>query len=206
MISITSFSVEKHTDYTGSKIGMWLFLFTEMLLFGGLFLIYSTYRAKYPISFHVAAKDLNIQIGTLNTILLLTSSLTMAISILSIKNGSRRGSASFLMITIIFGLLFLFNKYFEWGEKIAHGIYPGSEALSVIDSSIVLFYNLYFVMTGLHALHVLAGIFVLFIMFVLLLKKNINRHDFVKLENTGLYWHFVDIIWIYLFPLFYLIT
>lgn len=194
------------TDYTGSKIGMWLFLFTEMLLFGGLFLLYSAYRAKFSIAFHIAAKQLDITMGTLNTLILLTSSLTIALSILSIKISHRKNSLFFLILTISLGLLFLLNKYFEWGDKIKHDIYPGSSLLDQIDTSFALFFNLYFVMTGIHALHVIAGIFILSIMVILIVKENISMSNFVKLENAGLYWHFVDIIWIFLFPLFYLIT
>ena len=101
---------------------------------------------------------------------------------------------------------FLVNKYFEWGAKIHHGIYPGSPELLSHSKGHILFYSLYYVMTGLHGFHVVAGIIVLLIMLCLTVKGIINSEDYVKLENSGLYWHLVDIIWIYLFPLFYLIT
>lgn len=198
--------MEAHRDDTGSKIGMWLFLLSEILLFGGLFILYSTYRYKNPIEFHLAAWELNRVLGTLNTLILLTSSLTMALSIYSIQQGNRKGSVSFLMATIFFGFLFLIIKYAEWAAKIGHGIYPNSPRLLGRGKGEILFYGLYYSMTGLHGLHVLAGIFVLSVMLFLMMKGKINENRSIPLENSGLYWHLVDIIWIFLFPLFYLIT
>jgi cytochrome c oxidase subunit 3 len=198
--------METHRDDTGSKIGMWLFLLSEILLFGGLFILYSTYRYKNPIEFHLAAWELNRVLGTLNTLILLTSSLTMVLSISSIQKGNRRGSASFLMATIFLGLLFLIIKYAEWATKIGHGIYPNSPRLLGRSKGEILFYGLYYSMTGLHGLHVVVGILVLSVMLFLMMKGKINENRFIPLENSGLYWHLVDIIWIFLFPLFYLIT
>ena len=198
--------METHRDDTGSKIGMWLFLLSEILLFGGLFILYSTYRYKNPIEFHLAAWELNRVLGTLNTLILLTSSLTMVLSISSIQKGNRRGSASFLMATIFLGLLFLIIKYAEWTAKIEHGIYPNSPRLLGRSKGEILFYGLYYSMTGLHGLHVVVGILVLSAMLFLMMKGKINENRFIPLENYGLYWHLVDIIWIFLFPLFYLIT
>ncbi len=198
--------MEAHRDDTGSKIGMWLFLLSEILLFGGLFILYSTYRYKNPIEFHLAAWELNRVLGTLNTLILLTSSLTMALSIYSIQQGNRKGSVSFLMATIFFGFLFLIIKYAEWAAKIGHGIYPNSPRLLGRSKGEILFYGLYYSMTGLHGLHVVVGILVLSVMLFLMMKGKINENRFVPLENSGLYWHLVDIIWIFLFPLFYLIT
>jgi cytochrome c oxidase subunit 3 len=198
--------METHRDDTGSKIGMWLFLLSEILLFGGLFILYSTYRYKNPIEFHLAAWELNRVLGTLNTLILLTSSLTMVLSISSIQKGNRRGSASFLMATIFLGLLFLIIKYAEWTAKIEHGIYPNSPRLLGRSKGEILFYGLYYSMTGLHGLHVVVGILVLSVMLFLMMKGKINENRFIPLENSGLYWHLVDIIWIFLFPLFYLIT
>lgn len=197
---------EKHVDYTGAKIGMWLFLFTEVLLFGGMFLLYAVYRAKHPQEFHHAAMELNTVIGTLNTILLLTSSMTVALSITAIQRGNKKLSSYMLGLTILLGLGFLINKYFEWSAKFAHGIYPNSPKLLEHSSGEVLFYGLYYVMTGLHGLHVLVGIILLAVMWYYVTKELVHKADFVKLENSGLYWHLVDIIWIFLFPLFYLIT
>jgi len=199
-------AIEHRIDYTGAKMGMWIFLFTEMLLFGGLFLLYSVYRAKYVPDFHNAAEDLNILLGTSNTVILLTSSLTMALSISAIKKGAGRMSLVCQGITVLLAIFFLVNKYVEWSAHIHHGIYPDSSVLLAMSRGEIVFFGLYFVMTGIHGLHVLAGAGVIIGMIFFTLRKKITPDDFVKLENAGLYWHFVDIIWIYLFPLFYLIT
>lgn len=198
--------MEAHRDYTGSKIGMWLFLLSEILLFGGLFILYSVYRFKHPLDFHLAAGELNRPFGTVNTLLLITSSLTMALSIAFLQKGDRRRSQLFLLVTLFLGLLFLVNKYFEWIGKVHHGIYPNSPRLLERSKGEILFYGLYYSMTGLHGLHVLAGLVLLLIMFLLIRKGRVDEDHFVPLENSGLYWHLVDIIWIFLFPLFYLIT
>lgn len=199
-------TAEHHKDYTGSKVGMWLFLLTEILLFGGMFLIYSVLRSQHTGSFHEAAEELDVTIGTLNTLVLLTSSLTIAVSISAIQKGRKDLSAAFLVVTILLASIFLLNKYFEWSAKIQHGLYPKSTELLERGEGAVLFYGLYYVMTGLHGLHVFIGIAVFTVMLILLVRGNISETDYVKLENSGLYWHLVDIIWIYLFPLFYLIS
>ena len=191
---------------TSPKLGMWLFLVTELLFFGGLFLLYSVYRSMYMQAFHSAAMEENIVLGTANTIILITSSLTMALSIAAIRRGEKKMSSVFQVMTVLLGALFLVNKYFEWGAKISHGIYPGSPLMLQTDKGEVLFYSLYYVMTGIHGLHVIIGIGVILAMLLFTRREKITSESFVKLENTGLYWHFVDIVWIYLFPLFYLIT
>ena len=118
-----------HRDDVGAKMGMWLFLFTEVLLFGGMFLVYAVYRYQYPDQFHIAGMELNTTIGTINTIILLTSSLTVALSITALQKGNKFLSIVLLSLTIAFALFFMVNKYFEWSTKIHHGIYPGSEEL-----------------------------------------------------------------------------
>jgi cytochrome c oxidase subunit 3 len=185
---------------------MWLFLFTEVLLFGGLFLVYSVYRSVHSPAFHAAAAELDVVIGTVNTVILLTSSLSMALAISAVQRGNRKASLGLQAATILLGLAFLVNKYFEWSAKIHHGIYPGAEELLGREHGQVLFYGLYYAMTGLHGLHVVAGLVVLGIMLGSTVRGRINAAEFVRLENAGLYWHLVDLIWIYLFPLFYLIT
>jgi cytochrome c oxidase subunit 3 len=197
-------SVEAHRDYQGAKIAMWLFLFTEIILFGGLFLLYSAYRTKYPHEFHHAGMELDYVIGVVNTLVLLTSSLTMAVSISAVQKGDRRLAMIMLAFTVVLGAVFLVNKYFEWGAKIHHGLYPNGPELLQRPPGDQLFFGLYYAMTGLHGLHVVAGIALLAIMFVLLAKERIRQDDYVKLENSGLYWHLVDVIWIFLLPLFYL--
>lgn len=198
--------MNEHRDYTGSKLGMWLFLFTEVLLFGGLFLVYSVYRAMHSSEFHEAAKELDTVIGAANTVLLLTSSLTMALAISSLRRGNGVRSIVLQSATILLGVLFLVNKYFEWSAKIHHGLYPDAPELLERGHGQILFYGLYYVMTGLHGLHVLAGLALLGSMLSFTVRGRVNERDFVWLENSGLYWHLVDLIWIYLFPLFYLIT
>ena len=194
-----------HKDYIGSKLGMWLFLFTEILLFGGLFILYSVYLHKYPLEFHTAGQELNVYFGAGNTVVLLTSSLTMALSIIAIQRSDKKLSMILLSITLILAFAFLVNKYFEWGAKFHHGIYPDSSHLLERPHGEIIFFGLYFTMTGLHGLHVLIGAAIIIYNLIIIKRDKINSHDFVLLENTGLYWHLVDLIWIYLFPLFYLI-
>ena len=197
---------EEHRDDLASKTGMWLFLFTEMLLFGGLFVVYSVYRYKNPEAFHLAAHELSVFVGTLNTIILLISSATIAMSITAIQLKNKKLSLVLLVITIILGLVFLVNKYFEWGHHIHEHIYPGSSVLALRGQGDVLFYGLYFFMTGLHALHIIIGLIFIGYVAVYIQKDKISHDNFALLENSGLYWHLVDLIWIFLFPLFYLIT
>lgn len=185
---------------------MWIFLFTEMLLFAGLFLLYSVFRTRYSPEFHTSSVELSRTAGTVNTIILLTSSLTMALSISVIKSGRRGMSLLFQSLTVSLGILFLVNKYFEWGAKLWHGIYPNSPELLQRGKGKTMFYGLYYLMTGLHGLHVLAGVILLTIMFIMTVNNRINREQYVRLENSGLYWHLVDVVWVYLFPVFYLIN
>ncbi|MBM4306790.1 MAG: cytochrome c oxidase subunit 3 family protein [Deltaproteobacteria bacterium] len=198
--------VHENQHSEGSKTGMWLFILSEILLFGGLFILYAVYRFKHLSAFHLAAEELSRPLGTINTLILITSSLTMALSILSLKKGDRRSSLMFLAATLFLGFLFLLIKYFEWAGKISHQIFPDSPRLLERNQGEILFYGLYYSMTGLHALHLLVGLGVLFAMGFLIAKQKVNRANIVPLENSGLYWHLVDIIWIFLFPLFYLIT
>jgi len=193
-------------DIEGAKMGMWVFLFTEMLLFGGLFLLYSVYRSKYTADFHGSAAELDIFLGTVNTVILLTSSLTMVLSISALRKGHRGLSSLFQGLTILLGVVFLVNKYLEWSAHIHHGIYPDSPVLLAMERGQIIFFSLYYVMTGIHGLHVLIGAGVIAGTLVFTTQGKLGPDNVVMLENTGLYWHFVDIIWIYLFPLFYLIA
>jgi cytochrome c oxidase subunit 3 len=198
---------EKHRiDYTGAKMGMWIFLFTEIIFFGGLFLVYSVYRDKYTLEFHNSAGELDLLMGTANTVVLLTSSMTMALSIALLKEGRKKASLLCQGMSLFLGTVFLIVKYVEWSAHIAHGLYPDSPSLISTSMGKIVFFSLYYVMTGLHGLHVFIGIAVVSGLLILTAREQINQQDFVKLENGGLYWHFVDVVWIYLFPLFYLIT
>lgn len=197
--------VHMHRDDFGSKLGMWLFLFTEILLFGGLFLLYAGYRFIYPDGFAAAAAELDVLLGCINTVILLTSSLTVVLAIVALQKNNKKLCLFFLWFTVVCGIVFLINKYFEWGAKFHHGIYPKGPALQEMSEGEVMYFGLYYVMTGLHALHIIVGLaFIGFIMWQI--KKNIiTSTNFQRFENSGLYWHLVDIIWIFLFPLLYLI-
>jgi cytochrome c oxidase subunit 3 len=199
-------AAETHSDDLASKTGMWLFLFTEMLLFGGLFVVYTVYRYRNHEAFHLAAEELSVFIGTINTIILLVSSTTIAMSITAIQKKNKKFALLLIGITIFLGLAFLANKYFEWGGHIKEHIYPGSPVLALRGQGDVLFYGLYFFMTGLHALHIIIGLAFIGVITSKIIRDKIDSENYVLLENSGLYWHLVDLIWIFLFPLFYLIT
>ncbi|HYQ58737.1 MAG TPA: cytochrome c oxidase subunit 3 family protein [Draconibacterium sp.] len=193
-------------DEESSKIGMWLFIFTELLLFGVLFVVYAVYRYKNPDAFHLAAEELDTKIGTINTVILLISSMTIAMSTTALRKGQRKLAIGLVVITFLIGFAFLVNKYFEWGIKFSHGIWPGSEQmLNEMSQGEILFFGLYFVMTGLHALHIIIGMAIMGFAIRGLISGKIKIERPSLLDNCGLYWHLVDLIWIFLFPLFYLI-
>jgi cytochrome c oxidase subunit III len=194
-----------HFDAEASKLGMWLFIFTEILLFGGLFIVYSVYRFQYPVEFHLAAEELDLKIGFINTVILLISSMTVAMSITALQLGNKKLTLILLATTVLLALVFLVNKYFEWGAKFHHDIYPGSEFLMSLSKGDMLFFGLYFFMTGLHAIHIIAGLAILGVVFAKVKNGTVNQNRYSLIENGGLYWHLVDLIWIFLFPLFYLI-
>jgi len=194
-------------DPESSKIGMWLFIFTELLLFGGLFLVYSVYRYMNADAFHLAAEELNTTIGAINTIILLVSSMTIAMSTTALQKGHKKVAMALVVVTFLIGFGFLVNKYFEWGVKFDHGIWPGSEHLiNNMSQGEILFFGLYFVMTGLHALHIIVGLIIMGFAIRGINNGKVNAERPSLLDNCGLYWHLVDLIWIFLFPLFYLIT
>jgi cytochrome c oxidase subunit III len=193
-------------DYSGAKYGMWFFLLTELLFFGGMFLLYSVFRYRFPHEFHAGASEENLVLGSINTVLLLTSSLFMAAAITAVKKGNNRLSVILQALTVVSGVVFLVIKGTEWGEKIVKGLYPASPVLLKTGKGEILYFGLYYVMTGLHGLHVFAGIVVICYMMYYTANGKINSEYPVRLENAGLYWHFVDMVWIYLFPLFYLVT
>lgn len=194
-----------HRDDVGARMGMWVFLFTEVLLFGGMFLVYAVYRFQHPDLFKLAALELNTAMGTFNTIVLLTSSLTMVLAIVAMQKNKKKLALFYLYATIGFAVVFMIVKYFEWSAKFHHGIYPGSEELLNKQNGEILFFGLYFVMTGLHAFHVIIGVIIIAFIIAFVKRGKITHDNYVKMENGGLYWHLVDLIWIFLFPLFYLI-
>lgn len=188
-----------------SKMGMWLFLFTELLLFGGLFIVYMVYRMMNHEAFLLSSFELNVTMGTVNTVVLLVSSMTVAMSLTAIQRGDNALSVKLLAITLGLSLVFLVIKYFEWSAKIHHGLFPGMDYYTALPRGEGLFFFLYFMMTGLHALHIIIGAVLMSVTLYKTKKGLITSDNYTLTENTGLYWHLVDLIWIYLFPLFYLI-
>jgi len=195
-----------HRDDEGAKLGMWLFLFTEILLFGGLFVLYAVYLKRYHPDFHAASKELNVVLGGLNTVVLITSSAFVAWAIAALKRGKTKAAVVLTVLTICFAGVFLVVKYFEWGAKFHHGLYPGGAELAEREQGQMVFFALYYLMTGLHGVHIVIGMSVLGWVLAMIKAGKVNADRYVALENAGLYWHLVDLIWIYLFPLLYLIT
>ncbi|OGV77612.1 MAG: cytochrome C oxidase subunit III [Lentisphaerae bacterium RIFOXYB12_FULL_65_16] len=193
-------------DAEGSRLGMWLFLFSELMLFGGLFIVYAVYLARYPADFAAAGHELNSWLGATNTVVLLTSSLLAAMAVSAVQMDKRRLAVALISGTLLCAAVFLCIKYVEWGAKFAHGLYPNASELSERPHGQILFFGLYFMITGLHAVHVLAGATLLAISLGLIGRGKITCHRYVFLENSALYWHLVDLIWIFIFPLFYLIV
>jgi len=192
-------------DDVASKMGMWLFLFTELLLFGGMFLVYLIYRVGYSEDFLNASYQLDVFMGTVNTIVLLTSSMTVAMSITAIQKGNKDLAVALLWVTLAAALIFLVIKYFEWTAKFDYGLAMGMDYYNSLPHGERLFFFLYFLMTGLHAIHVIVGAVILLFVIHGINKGTVTQDKFMFHENAGLYWHLVDLIWIYLFPLFYLI-
>lgn len=188
-------------------MGMWLFLITEVLLFCGMFVAYAVYRAWHPEVFEAASVLLNTNLGALNTVVLLTSSLTVALSIRAIQGGNQKWLKINLLLTILLACVFLVVKYFEYTHKFHEHIYPGGNyAYEGLEMAYVpIFFSIYYVMTGIHGFHVLIGIGVLSWVLVKAIRGRFSPEYYTPVELTGLYWHLVDIIWIFLFPLLYLI-
>ncbi len=196
----------ENKDHTGSKIGMWLILYTEIMLFGGLFVLYAAYLKKYPEEFITSGKQLDLFFGTFNTVILLISSFAVAASITSIRLDKRKLALGMLWLAIFCGLIFLYNKFIEWGHKFEIGIFPGSETMTDLKPGENIFFGLYYVITGLHGLHIVIGMTLLLFSVVKITMNKIDKDSYIILENSGLYWHLVDLIWIFIFPLFYLIV
>jgi len=194
-----------HKDHAGAKLGMWLFLFTEMILFGGLFLLYAVYLARYPHEFAGGGKELNVIFGAVNTAVLLTSSLLAAMAVTATQRGQQRSSVMLLGGTIGCALIFLGIKYVEWSAKFGHDLYPGSQRLISGPPGESVFFSLYYLTTGLHGLHVFIGGALLAFVALRVQQGKIDCDNYAWLENGALYWHLVDLIWIFIFPLYYLV-
>lgn len=204
-ISTTAPDHGEHYDPIASRIGMWLFLFTELLLFGAMFLVYAVYLKLYRWDFMEASRHLDLVSGAANTAILLTSSLTMAMAIAAMSRGKRGLSLGLLATTIAFAAGFMVIKAFEWGHKFHLDILPKSATMLDKPHGEQIFYGLYFTMTGLHALHVIIGAVAILFAAAFIIKGKIRPDRMAFIENVGLYWHLVDLVWIFLFPLFYLI-
>jgi cytochrome c oxidase subunit III len=192
-----------------AKLGMWIFLVTEILFFSGLFLAYSVYRSLHPEMFLAAHKHLSVPLGGLNTVVLITSSFTMALAVRAAQLGDRRRLVLLLLLTIACALVFLGVKGLEYAHKFHEGLLPGRfyhpEHGLVIPGKPHLFFGIYFMLTGLHGLHVVIGIGVLSWILLRARRGDFSPAYFTPVENTGLYWHLVDLVWIFLFPLLYLV-
>lgn len=193
-------------------LGMWLFLAQEIMFFGGLFTAYSVYRFRYPDAWAEGAHHLNRWMGGGNTVVLLVSSLTMALAVYCTQKGNFRGLITNLILTLSLGTVFLVVKYFEYKEKYLHGLIPGIAwdphdiDLTIANpEKVKLYFILYFTMTGMHALHMIIGVAVGLVILALAWMRKFGPNKYMPVEIFGFYWHFVDIVWVFLFPLIYLI-
>jgi len=191
-----------------ATLGMWLFLVQEILFFGGLFMAYMLYRWRDPQAFAAGSHELDITLGLVNTVILIASSLTMAMAVHSAQTDKNKALVRYLVATGILGLAFLVIKYFEYSAKWEHHLVPGPNfhfPELAIDGRAEIFFSLYFAMTGMHALHMVVGLVLLGWLLVPAARGRFNSQYHNPIECFGLYWHFVDIVWIFLFPLLYLI-
>lgn len=201
-------------------VGMWLFLLTEVMFFGGLFLAYTIYRTIYPQGFLYGSHLLNVQLGGTNTVVLIVSSLTMAMAVYYSQKGETKKLIGFLTATLLLGLAFLVIKYFEYASKIHDNLFPAVGFYNPVtpemdptshhaipanlQQPVRVFLWIYFMMTGLHALHMIVGAGILITLILMARKGKFTKNYNSPVEISGLYWHFVDIVWIFLFPLLYL--
>jgi cytochrome c oxidase subunit 3 len=190
-----------------SSLGMWVFLITEIMFFGGLFTGYAVYRNAYPEAFAEASRHLGVVLGAINTAVLICSSLTMALAVHAAQLGRRKVLVTFLLLTIVLGSVFLGIKVVEYSHKFHEHLVPGLDFRfeGPRAPQAQLFFSFYFAMTGMHALHMIIGIGLLSVLVRLSWRGRFSATYYWPVELTGLYWHFVDIVWIYLFPLLYLI-
>jgi cytochrome c oxidase subunit 3 len=197
-----------------ASLGMWAFIVQEVMFFGGLFATYMVYRAQFPQAFAAASHTLDIKLGGFNTAVLIASSLTMALAVRSAQLGRRKALMGFLVATIVLGSVFLGVKVIEYGDKFEHHHVPGPtfhfeiaerHGVPIDQRHARMFFGLYFAMTGLHALHMIVGIAILLWLLYWARKGRFTPENYNYVEGTGLYWHFVDIVWIFLFPMLYLI-
>jgi cytochrome c oxidase subunit 3 len=191
-----------------STLGMWVFLVTEIMFFGGLFMAYLVYRTAEPMAFQEASNHLNVTWGAINTIVLIVSSLTMALAVRAAQTGARPGvQVGWILATMALGAAFLGIKVIEYADKFEHRLVPGPNFVweGRYPAGAEMFYSLYFCMTGLHALHMIIGLGIMTVIAIMAWRRQFDADYYTPVEVSGLYWHFVDIVWIFLFPLLYLI-
>lgn len=195
-------------EFESAKQGMWLFMVTEVLMFGGLFVAYAMFRGMYPEAFHEAHHHLNTTMGAINTIVLIGSSYTMALGVAAAQRGDRGAIIRNLAITILLACAFMVIKYFEYTHKFHEGIFPAGffTFKEFTHPQVPIFFSIYFTMTGLHGIHVLIGIGLIAWIMKRAAKNEFGPGYYTPVELVGFYWHFVDLVWIYLFPLMYLIS
>jgi cytochrome c oxidase subunit 3 len=205
--------VAHHFDDAGQQrsavmLGMWTFLVTEVLFFGGLFGVYAVYRLRFPVDFAVASRRLDLVAGTINTAVLLTSSFTVALAVWAAQRGRMTMALINLLLTAGLGAAFIAIKFSEYAHKVEQGLLPGRRFHwpDAGGERVELYFVHYFAMTGLHALHMVIGVGLFAWLIVSLLRDRRNHRLPARIEVVGLYWHFVDVVWIFLFPLLYLIS
>jgi len=196
--------IEQQRD--AAALGMWIFLATEVMFFGGMFACYMIYRLAYAQAFAAASNHLDIWLGTVNTGVLICSSFTMALAVHSAQANRRKALLACLLLTIIFGLVFLAIKFGEYHTKFAEHLVPGDSFSfeAALAPAAEIFFSFYFAMTGMHALHMIVGIGLLSGLALEAYRGRFSSAYYTPVELIGLYWHFVDIVWIFLFPLLYL--
>jgi cytochrome c oxidase subunit 3 len=194
-------------EFEAAKLGMWIFLVSEVLMFGALFVAYGLFRGLYPEMFHEAHQFLNIKMGTTNTVILICSSVTMLLGVSAAQRGQRNRSIAFLSSTVLLAFCFLVIKYFEYEHKFHLGLLPGGffHNTTLHHPKAPLFFSLYFMMTGLHGVHVVLGIGLILWILRRSVRREFSSSYYTPVELVGFYWHFVDLVWIYLFPLLYLV-
>jgi cytochrome c oxidase subunit III len=190
-----------------STLGMWVFLVTEVMFFGGLLMAYLLYRVWYPEAWSEGSLELDIWLGGINTVVLIASSLTMALAVRSAQTGAQRATVYWLLLTMALGLTFLIIKFFEYKHKFDLNHVPGRNFVfeGPHSAQVEIFLSLYFSLTGLHALHMVVGFVLLAVIASMAWRKRFTPEWYTPVEMSGLYWHFVDIVWIFLFPLLYLV-
>ncbi|ODS52151.1 MAG: cytochrome C oxidase subunit III [Acidobacteria bacterium SCN 69-37] len=199
------YSMEQQLE--ASTLGMWLFLVTEVMFFGGMFLAYLIYRVIYPEAWILGSNHLNVAMGALNTGVLICSSLTMALAVRAAQTSNRGAQIRYLLLTMAFGSVFLIVKYFEYAEKFEHHLVPGRHFDMTLPQAgqQQLFFSIYFMMTGIHAIHMIVGLGLMLVILTMAWRGRFSASYYTPIEMSGLYWHFVDIVWIFLFPLLYLL-